>query len=253
MWKNLIAMTIALIITASFSITAFAGNTEGAGDITAPTSTSAAKNSITIKESSQAESVKTKSEAVSKQESADVDDKSKKSTYDDFNDLEKTGPDAEFYAAIKKVLEEGKPVNNEVKIVEITKPDKIDDIVSIYKRNFSISVMTKFDDVIYSVAKLNSDSGKYERIEFDEEKSIKLTSGTDTKEILLEYGITNFLLIAYRDSEKIESKVQYTVIAVKASKETVGDKAITPAKTVWTSGSEPSGFDLFLNSVGKGK
>ncbi len=245
MLKKLIALIIALIIITSFTMTVFAGNTEGAGD-SVPASVAAAKSSALQAEMS-------KTDSAGKQEQGSADEK--KSTY---ADKEIKGPDAEFYAAIKKVLDEGKAVNNELKIIEILKPDVINEKVSIYSKKFSISVKTEFDDVVFSVAILNSETGKYERIEFDGEKSIKLACGTETKEAILGYGMNNLLLISYRDSEKLDSKVQYNSIVVEANKESAADKAISPEKTAKKPTSDPQitleDFKTFItNLLGKGK
>ncbi len=258
MLKKLIAVTIALMILTSLTMTVFAGNTEGASDVAAtPTSVGAAKNSSLPKETSQTDKSSTsKTDVVSNQEQGSADADDKKSTYDD-NEIK--GPDAEFYIAIKKVLDEGKAVDNKLAIVMITKPEAINEKVSIYSKKFSISVKAEFDDVVFSVARLNSETGKYERIEFDGEKSIKLACGTETKEVILEYGINNLLLISYRDSEKLESKVQYNTIVVEANRESAADKAISPEKTVKKPSSDPlitldQSFKTFINNLmGKGK
>lgn len=240
MWKKLIAAAIALIIITGLSMTVFAGYDEGGG-LSAPTSAAAAAKSSAASKDTQAS-----------QTSQTGKDKSRKSTYDD---LEVTGPDAEFFAAIKKVLVEGKPSDNKVTVIEIKKPEKYDEKVSIYSRKFDISVKTEFDDVIFSVARLNNETGEYERIEFDGEKSIKLACGVVSKEVILEYGTNNLLLISYRDSEKDPSKVQYNIIVVEANKETTDDKAVAPEKPVKKPGSDPlSLFETIIdNLLGKGK
>jgi hypothetical protein len=234
MLKKIIAMTIALVIIASFTMTVFAGYDESSGGASAPTSAAAAA---------------ARSGSVSKEAASADKGKSKKSTYDDFD---MTGPDAEFYESIKKVLEEGKPVNNDLKIVEITKPDKAE--ISIYDKKFGISVITEYDDVVFSVAKLNAVTGKYERIAFDGEKSIKLACGTGSAEVILGYGTNNLLIISYRNSDKQASKVQYNAVVVKVSKETADDKAAAPEKAVKKAGSEPLDLQTFIDNLfGKGK
>ncbi len=259
MWKKLCAMLIAFMIISSLTITAFAGNTEGVNDATAPTAVNAAKNSALAKDVLQNENDganKSSSTSDDKSEQGDTASDDKKSTY---GNEEVKGADAEFYAAIRKVLDEGKAVNNEQSILLITKPDEINEKVSIYSKKFGISVKTEFDDVAFSVARLNATTGKYETIEFDGEKSIVLACGTDSKEVSLEYGINNLLLISYRNSEKLQSKVQYNSILVEARKEAVRDKAVSTDKSIkkstgnsFTTSIEK--FELFLdNLLGKGK
>ncbi|NLK87317.1 MAG: hypothetical protein GX279_07495 [Clostridiaceae bacterium] len=262
MWKKLIAMTIALIIITGFTMTVFAGYDEGTGGISAPTSVAAAaaaaaaRNSALSNETARTESGKDRSDTTSEQAAAaDAEDKSEKSTYDD---LEMTGPDAEFFAAIMKVLDEGTPVSNDLEIILITKPEAINGKVGIYSNKFSISVRTEFHDVIFSVARLNSKTGKYERIEFDGEKSINLACGTETKEAILEYGSNNLLFISYRDSEKQASKVQYNPIVVEVNREAAADKAISPENTIKKPSIDPQAtLDSFStiidNLLGRGK
>lgn len=262
MWKKFSALLIAFIIISSLTMTAFAGNTEGVNDAIAPAAVSAAKNSALAKDI-----VQNENDAANKS-SGTADDKSdksvqgssasddKKSTY---ANEEIKGADAELYAAIKKVLDEGKAVNNDLSILSITKPEAINEKVSIYSKKFGISVKTEFDDVVFSVAKLNIVTGQYETIEFDGEKSIILACGTDSKEVNLEYGINNLLLISYRDSEKLQSKVQYNSILVEARKEAARDKAVSTDKSIKkTTGNSLTTsiekFELFLdNLMGKGK
>lgn len=243
MWKKLIAVIIASIIITGLSMTAFAGYDEGGG-ISGPTSSAAAAKSSAAASNSSTSTAAKETTPAEKNISS-------KSTYDDF-DL--TGPDAEFFESIIKVLEEGKPTESKVTIVDIVKPEKLNERVSIYGNKFDISVKTAFNDAVFSVAKLNTVTGKYERIEIDGERSIKVASNYATREFKINYGMNYLLVISYRDSERLASKVQYTVIEVEATKETADDKATAPENPVKKPNSEPLDLQTFIdNLMGKGK
>jgi hypothetical protein len=252
MWKKLLTALIVFIVISCFTVTVFAGNTEGFTDAVS-TYTGNSTNSDS-KDMTQTELNSTDKQ----QTSSTIDTDKTNTTYANEED-EYNGPDAEFFTAIKQILKEGKAIDNGQTILYVTKPVAIDEKVSIYSNKFSVSVKTVFEDVVFSVARLNEATGRYEMIEFDGEKSIMVACGTETKEVNLEYGTNQLLLISYRSSEKVESKVQYNSILVEANRQSAADKAVSGNKTVKANNTNSfetlsQRFNTFIdNLIGKGK
>lgn len=136
------------------------------------------------------------------------------------NTENETDPETEFRLAIRKVLEEGVPVDNGQFIMTINVPDNIEEQVSIYGTELDFSGETEYTDIEILIARLNSETGMYQIIELpDGDDMIAAGSGVFSKVIELEYGENNLLIISYRSSEKDATRIQYNSISVMALKE----------------------------------
>jgi len=191
MLKKLGSILIIAVMLAVFSMTAFAGNTDGSA------SAGSSVEGITGDAAADEQNVAAETE----------EDIARK----------------RFYSEYESVLKNGVALDNGQFIMTITKPEKDKD--STYKKSYIISGKSEFDDVVISVARLNRKTGEYELIRnTDGDISWGIGSGIFSTEILLVDGVNNLLFISYRKSEMVEGKIQFNSITVELLPESITDK-----------------------------
>jgi hypothetical protein len=199
MLKKLCVILIAAVMFTIFSMTAFAGNTEGSGSIDLPAQgitgdpAAGTQNSV----------VETEEEIARKR----------------------------FNSEYESTLKNGEALDNGQFIMTITKPENDKD--STYKKSYIISGKSEFDDVVISVARLNRKTGEYELIRnTDGDRSWGIGSGIFSTEILLIDGVNNLLFISYRKSEMVEGKIQFNSVTVELLPESITDKVTRKAAEI---------------------
>jgi hypothetical protein len=213
MLKKISVVFVVLLVFIIAASAAFAGNPDGTGDTNAPAPGAAQNNGSpagpnVVPDGENPGETGTETAPEDQENAAD--------------EGETEDPDAAFRSAIQRVLDAGVPVDNGQFIVTITKPENIGEKMSTYGREFEITGITEYTDVEIKVARLNGETGAYEIIELpDGDEVINAGAGAFSKILELEYGENNLLIIAYRFSEKDESRIQYNSISVTALRRTL--------------------------------
>lgn len=191
MLKKLGAILIVAVMLAVFSVTVFAGNTDGSVSDGLPAV------GITGNTAADVQNVVVETE----------------------EEIARKRFDSEYWGTLKN----GTALDNGKFIMTITKP--VDDKDSTYKKSYIISGKSDYDDVVISVARLNRKTGEYELIRnTDGDSSWGIGSGIFSTEILLIDGVNNLMFVSYRKSEMIEGKIQFNSITVELLPESLSDK-----------------------------
>ncbi len=202
MIKKLGAVLIAVLILLAFSMTVFAGNTEGSGG------------------------VGLSAEGITSAPAPDIQN----AAVETEEDIARKHFDSEYWGTLKN----GAALDNGKFIMTITKPENDKD--STYKRSYILSGKSDYDDVVISIARLNRKTNEYELISnTDGDKSWGIGSGIFSTEILLIDGVNNLMFISYRKSEMVEGKIQFNSITVELLPESLTDKITRKATEIGNS------------------
>ena len=153
---------------------------------------------------------------------------------------------------IKELMGKGKAINNDLGIIEITSPEE--DKESTYYEAYVLSGNTEYSDVVVHIARYNEETGGYEWIKnTDGESSWEIGSiRIFTKEITLNKGANEIMIISYRLSQKEEAKadnVQFNCFTVEKLDKSIKDGIIKITKEAASNISE--GFKSFMEIIGK--
>lgn len=153
-----------------------------------------------------------------------------------------------FEKEYDSALKNGQALDTGETIMVITSPDKDKD--STYKKTYIISGKSSYDDVIISIARLNTTTGEYELIyNTDGEKSWGIgSSGIFSKEIELEKGVNNLMFISYRKSEMEGSKIQFNSVTIELLNESIKDRVLRKATDIKNDITD--GLKSFVDFVG---
>jgi hypothetical protein len=229
MWKKFCSSLLALIILTAFSISAYAGQTDGVGSTTSPAINTGAQQNVTggalTGTGGAIKSTATSKGAISDENSA---------TSESAISSKSTAPEKKpsFTEVFTNVLKDSTAVNNDYFVMKITSPDKDKDIT--YKKSYIISGNSKYDDVVISIAKFNEDKGEYEPMKnTDGETSWAIGEyRAFSKEIILTEGTNKIKIITYRTSEMEEAnadKIQRNCYSISFLKPSVLTKAVNRA------------------------
>ncbi len=202
MLKKLSAVLIVAVMLAAFSMTVFAGSTDGSGSVGFP------------------------AEGIVGDSAADMQNVAMETE----EDIAIKRFESEYWDTLKK----GTALDNGKFIMTITKPENDKD--STYKKSYIISGKSEYDDVVISVARLNRETGEYELIHnTDGDSSWGIGSGIFSTEILLVEGVNNLMVVSYRESEMVEGKIQFNSITVELLPESISDKVTRKVAEIGTS------------------
>jgi len=237
MLKKISAILIVFIIITVSSVTVFAGQTEDSfvsaipaastGTTSATTSTTSAATGITNNSTQQGSS--SSGSSIVPLSTGTGNAASVQSI------VEEKKPD--FEAFIENVMENGKAVDNDLKIMDITSPETEKE--STYDETYVLSGTSTHSDVVVIIARYDDETGRYERIEnTDGESTWEIGSiRIFTKEIKLKLDTNKLMIISYRASQKEEAtldNIQINCFTIERLNKSITEEIVKRTKEAAT-------------------